>query len=389
MSKHAPAISLLLATALLVAPGCSFSINGDFLGLEDYQRDLLFGVGALALNLLLPDGGGPQLAGGAVCWDLNGNGVGDPDEDVNADGLFDRVDCVGATGETGPAGEPGAPGDPGSDGQAGPSGPAGPAGADGIDCWDTNRDGVADPNEDINNDGVIDIDDCRGPGGGQTGPAGPAGPAGPSGPAGASGANLCNTFIDDLFGVNVALTALAVQQGGSATGPIPTEIEEPALGACEVGSVDTIAYKLGVSERCTPGNPLTMRLYFWREGLSKENCFVLRLDAFKASHGSSVSHYGSARYIEVADPAPGDDGTLIVVDLPLNVPLGDGLGFPNNLQRGDLLAFELNTLDDFQDGRCYTMLGAEFFETPAGDPIAVQKAVVHTDTGTIVCQAGK
>ena len=30
---------------------------------------------------------------GLACWDLNGNGIGDPDEDLNGDGVFDALDC--------------------------------------------------------------------------------------------------------------------------------------------------------------------------------------------------------------------------------------------------------------------------------------------------------
>jgi len=36
---------------------------------------------------------GPAGAAGLSCWDLNGNGVGDPSEDLNGDGLFDASDC--------------------------------------------------------------------------------------------------------------------------------------------------------------------------------------------------------------------------------------------------------------------------------------------------------
>ncbi len=387
-------VSTPLMLCLVFKPGCS--IGGNFLGLEDYQRDLLFGLGSLALQLLLPQED-PQVAGSS-CWDLNGNAVGDADEDKNNDGLFDALDCVGATGATGQQGPPGTPGQDGQDGNDGNPGPAGPAGQDGQDglnCWDLDGDGVQDEAEDINNDGEFDAQDCQGQGGGgQQGPAGPSGPAGPAGPQGPAGPTLCNTFIDDFFGVNEVATAEALEQGAVLDGPIPTKIEEPALGNCEISS-DTIAYKVGVSEFCNPGNPITMRLFFWREGTFNDNCFVLRLDAFKASHGTGISHYGDTRYIRLNDPPPavvGDDdddatadGVLLVVDLPLNVALGSGLGFPNTLQPGDLLAFELNTLNEFLDGRCYTILGAEFFETQAGDPVSVEHALVYTSLDQIDC----
>jgi len=50
----------------------------------------------------------------------------------------------------------------------------------GINCWDTNGNGINDPNEDTNNDGVFDALDCQG----ATGPQGPVGPQGPAGPSG-------------------------------------------------------------------------------------------------------------------------------------------------------------------------------------------------------------
>ncbi|MEM7483943.1 MAG: hypothetical protein AAF348_01925 [Bacteroidota bacterium] len=42
-------------------------------------------------------------ADGASCWDLNGNGTGDAEEDVNNDGNFDALDCQGEQGAAGNA----------------------------------------------------------------------------------------------------------------------------------------------------------------------------------------------------------------------------------------------------------------------------------------------
>jgi N-acetylneuraminic acid mutarotase len=39
---------------------------------------------------------GPQGSPGLNCWDTNGNGVGDAEEDINHDGAFDAADCQGA-----------------------------------------------------------------------------------------------------------------------------------------------------------------------------------------------------------------------------------------------------------------------------------------------------
>ena len=51
----------------------------------------------------------------------------------------------------------------GDDGAAGPAGADGSDGSDGINCWDLNENGVADPGEDVNGDGVVDVFDCRTP----------------------------------------------------------------------------------------------------------------------------------------------------------------------------------------------------------------------------------
>lgn len=114
---------------------------------------------------------------GPRCWDLNANGIGELDEDVNGDGNFDELDCiaqVGPRGPQGPAGDTGPQGEPGR---------RGPAGTDGLHCWDLNGNRQADPEEDTNDDGYYNALDCAGP----AGPTGPQGPAGLQGPAGANG----------------------------------------------------------------------------------------------------------------------------------------------------------------------------------------------------------
>ncbi|MEX2541096.1 MAG: S-layer homology domain-containing protein [Trueperaceae bacterium] len=98
----------------------------------------------------------------------------------------------GEAGLDGMDGEPGSPGPAGPSGPQGPVGPAGPTGADGaagLSCWDLNRNGRPNPEEDVNDDGAVDVVDCVGPAGpvGPEGPAGPSGPRGQQGPAGPSG----------------------------------------------------------------------------------------------------------------------------------------------------------------------------------------------------------
>lgn len=50
---------------------------------------------------------------GLNCWDLNGNDIADPIEDINGDGQFDALDCKGAKGDKGDPGPQGTPGLPG------------------------------------------------------------------------------------------------------------------------------------------------------------------------------------------------------------------------------------------------------------------------------------
>jgi hypothetical protein len=45
---------------------------------------------------------GPQGDPGLACWDLDGDGEGDIDEDVNDDGNYDALDCQGPQGPPGP-----------------------------------------------------------------------------------------------------------------------------------------------------------------------------------------------------------------------------------------------------------------------------------------------
>jgi octaheme c-type cytochrome (tetrathionate reductase family) len=49
----------------------------------------------------------------------------------------------------------------GDDGKDGTAGTAGPSGSDGVSCWDLNENGIADPEEDTNGDGVVDVLDCQ------------------------------------------------------------------------------------------------------------------------------------------------------------------------------------------------------------------------------------
>ena len=81
---------------------------------------------------------GDPGADGQACWDLNGNGTCQPNEDVNQDDACNVQDCRGEIGPQGASGQPGAA------------------------CWDLNGNDFCEPGEDINRDTVCDVQDCQG-----------------------------------------------------------------------------------------------------------------------------------------------------------------------------------------------------------------------------------
>ncbi len=360
---------------------------------------------------------GRDGAPGISCWDLNADGIGQPEEDVNLDGFFTSLDCRGADGVDGADGTDGTDGTDGQDGTNGLNGGDGRDGADGTDgvdgedgldglhCWDLNANGVADPDEDVNDDGHVTVLDCqgaRGEGGLSCWDLNGNGVGEPNedvnddgffnaldcrGAGGdGGGAVLFDVFIDDFFTIGQG----AYRSIPTGDGPRPDPIEEPALGPTNV-----VAYRVLVphtySRAATAGrgNLVTMRMVFWREG-PVEDCFVVRLDAFRARHGMGIHAYGDPRFIKLDDPpAPDPAGTLIVVDLPLNNADNDtahGLCLPADLLAGDFLAFEWNLLGEPRvDQRVsYTIAGVEFFETPPGQ-VVVQHAKVFRTIGEVDC----
>jgi hypothetical protein len=306
--------------------GCGQS-PGSFLGLHDYQRDLLLNGGLLAITLLMNQnaqdgaagGAGRGTVGGLNCWDLNGNGLPDADEDTNQDGVIDALDCQGAPGE---------PGQP-------------VPGVDGINCWDLNENGTADAEEDTNGDGVVNVMDCQGADGsnGSSGPQGPQGPAGPE---------LFDIFIEEFF---------TFSPEAESAGDVE-EADDPILGQ------DPLAFRVAVPQIYDGQNPVTLRLFLWRESPIETGCTVLQLDVFRLMPNAGINQYGETRWVRLDDAGLPDPGYL-VVDLPLHSPYtGDttgGLGFSmDGLAAPQLLAFEIAASELNGD---YFVLGAELFES--------------------------
>jgi hypothetical protein len=334
-------VCLLLVAALVTAPGCGDS--NDALGLEDWGRDLLFGAGALAIALLKEGPVGPQ----------------------------------------GPVGEQGPPGVDGQPAEA-PDPVPGEPGQPGLSCWDLNGNFIADPEEDINGDGVYDTLDCTTGTGepGEQGPEGPAGPVGPTGeqgPQGEPGENgpeFFSSYIDDFF------SAAADPTGELPVVAVP--IIEPLMP-----DDSPIAYRVAIPQMYDGNqqNMVTMRMFFYRTGGEPEGCFMFQIDAARAANGLPIGPYGQTRVVRISlgdadvDPA---GGMLVVVDLPINSDAnGRGLNYPADLDSAQFLAFELNNTD-YSDGGLYQLLGVEFFESSMGS--AVMFPHIVGDPGELSCE---
>lgn len=83
---------------------------------------------------------GPSGVPGIHCWDLNGDGFDDDDEDINGDGEWNALDCQGSRGDKGPSGVDGQDGNVGQQGVLGEVGPRGEPGQDGTDAIDIGND---------------------------------------------------------------------------------------------------------------------------------------------------------------------------------------------------------------------------------------------------------
>ncbi len=181
---------------------------------------------------------------GISCWDLNGNNINDPGEDINLDGNWNTLDCQGATGAAGVAGATGATGLAGAagpTGAAGINGATGATGANGINGTNgatgaTGANGINGTNGTNGATGPTGAAGINGTNGatGATGPAGPTGPTGfgigPTGPTGANGANGA-TGPTGANGANGATGGTGLTGAAGATGPTGANGTNGANGA--------------------------------------------------------------------------------------------------------------------------------------------------------------
>ncbi|MHC5111792.1 MAG: hypothetical protein ACYTHJ_18150, partial [Planctomycetota bacterium] len=344
-------------TALVIAIGMAVSMpagcgGGDFLGLEDYQREIIFGGLAAALLLSQPDATGDPAPGNPI---------------------------PGAQGDTGPEGPPGPPGEDGAPGEDGLPGEQGPQGEQG-------------------STGEPGPDGAQGEQGptGEPGLTGSAGSTGSAGADGDDGPEFFDVFIDDFFKSDTtnedSLEVVAVL------------IEEPVLNGPEGqgGETGDIGYRVAIPDSYATGNDVVMRMFFYRSGEPSETCFVFQLDGRQLRDGEGGARcyggdaplcLGGRRWVRIdrdaqttAGESQGEEGVLLVLDLPLNSP--SGLDLPDDIQGGDLLAFEIKPASvqgAFDQTGRYLMLGVEFFEA-RDNSTETEGATVFTSFADVSCE---
>ncbi len=377
----------LVTVPVVLAQGCG---SLDFLELEDYQRDLL--IASLVAAVITHDSatnddgdGSPGQSlpeSGRDCWDLNENGLDDPDEDINGDGVLDVSDCRGSRGS------------------------AGASATAGLNCWDLNGNGLGDPNEDVNGDGMVGVDDCNGPAG-PPGPDGAIGRPGRRGSPGEGGQSLFHLLIDDFF--TSGEPSPAEQKVGSRNvGAAPPDVGLATLRH------DAIGFRAVIPASYDAGNDVLLRLHLlWTDLRYKTNSVTFTLDARRLRDGSGMEPYDhqtpasleecqaassalgcGRRWVRVdfespprSDLAQGlnDNGRLVVLDLPVNT--SPGLGYPNDLAPADFLAFELAVL--VPPDALYELLAVELLELRPGTAALYGATVVPRPMSDAISTASR
>jgi OmcA/MtrC family decaheme c-type cytochrome len=210
---------------------------------------------------------------------------------------------AGCDGKDGAPGAAGTPGTPGTDGQA---------------CWDLNGNGVGDlPDEDINGDGVVDVNDCAGASASATplescGVCHDVGSVADAGPAHAlppiesvsnvafavNGADLDVTF--DLAADGVPATGYDQAQRGYRTdGLTRTDVcnsPDPR------GGIPCLETSMTLTENATPGN-YTIKVLGEAAAAATNNRWLFRV-GFGSDRSTRVYFYGDTPATPVEIEAP-------------------------------------------------------------------------------------
>lgn len=112
------------------------------------------------------------------------------------------------------------------------------------------------------------------------------------------------------------------------------------------------------------GNPVTMRMYLFYDGIVNPECQVFRLAVIRLRRGATLQSFDNI-YVQLVVPPGLPEDPLLVVDLPINTPAGLN-PFTADLERAQLLAFGMEWYDDecrAPEGSSYSILGVEFFDS--------------------------
>jgi len=225
---------------------------------------------------------------------------------------------------------------------------------------------------------------------GPQGVPGPQGEPGPTGPQGPAGAGLFNLFIDDFYGYDqtpdISLDLTFTQH--------PVRLTEPALGAPDpdTGGQRALAFRFAIPQSYTPGNPVTLRVFMYRMGLRlPQFCFAFSIDARRLRDGAAIETYGNSMYFvpELSEMGEmsGTHEEFMVIDLPVNVAFPNGLGYPADLEPGQFLAFEFDTISEPREGGLYVIMGVEVFESAADAAPSVSGGDLLQDPSESACFA--
>lgn len=223
---------------------------------------------------------GPQGLPGINCWDLDGDGVNDPTEDVNGDSQFNTLDCRGDSGSVGPQGATGPTGQQGIQGVAGPTGPSGTNGTNGA-TGPSGANGATGPTGPSGAQGIQGVT-------GATGSQGIQGVAGPTGPSGTNGTNGA-TGATGLMGPTGANGVTGPTGANGVTGPTGANGATGPTGSfAAVGSTGQTLYHNGTT--WTPTSVVNHDGFYTGIGVTASSSQRLGVDWSTGTGNSSATY---------------------------------------------------------------------------------------------------
>jgi hypothetical protein len=191
---------------------------------------------------------------------------------------------------------------------------------------------------------------------GPQGEPGPQGEQGEQGPPGEPGPEFFSVWVDEFW----------QNQGKDRDGPFGYAGSYQSTPC--FGMYGPIGWKVGIPEHYDAGNPVTMRMYMYYDGIVNPDCQVFRMAVVRLVNGGSVETHDNI-YVRLDIPGGLPEDPMIVVDLPINRTSGLNL-FTADLDSEQLLSFGVEWYDwtcRGDEGESWCMLGVEFFESATTD----------------------